>query len=52
MPRIHVTSGFRHEVNDNAVRTKNLTKEHQPRNVHVLYMTGQFLPEVEEAMDR
>jgi hypothetical protein len=36
MPRIHVISGFRREVNNNAVCTKNLTKEHQPRNLHVL----------------
>jgi len=52
MPRLHVISGFCCEVNDNAVCTKNLTKEHQPRNLHVLNMTGQLLPEVEEAMDR
>jgi len=45
MPRIHVISGFCREVNDNAVHTKNLTKEHQPRNLHVLNMTGQVLPE-------
>jgi hypothetical protein len=38
-------SGFCCEVNDNAVRTKNLTKEHQPRNLHVLNRTGQVLPE-------
>jgi hypothetical protein len=43
-----VISGFHHEVNDH----KNLTKEHQPRNLHVLNMTGKLLPEVGEAMDR
>jgi hypothetical protein len=44
MPRIHVISGCHHEVTDNVVCTKNLTKEHQPRNVHLLNMTRQFLP--------
>jgi hypothetical protein len=51
MPRIHMISGFHREVNDNAACTKNLTKEHQPRNLHVLNMTGQLLPGG-EAMDR
>jgi len=45
MPRIQVISGFRCKVNDNAVHTNNLSKEHQPRNLHVLNMTGQLLPE-------